>query len=181
VRESIDCVVSSLQNHQIFVPQMTLVQWCVARILPPRGMLHLKKTTVLLVMGVVQAILWHKGHRELAALLTAIEQDNDDEMQLGGTDSRARLPKDVVEKLDQLYPYSRRPTGKQRNAKRPNAAIETIDELNKAFGNNVWRLTLPAGWIEQVTGNKNNRRYSVPVDIKIKLANLAIEIAQRSF
>lgn len=180
VQESIESVFSQLQNHNIFTAQMTIVQWVVARVLPPRGMLHLRKTTVLQVMGAVQAVLWHKGHREIAALMTAIEQDSDDEMLLGGTDSRARIPKDMLEQLDKLFPFSRRPTGKQRQVKRVNPAIETIEELNKGFGSNVWRLTLPAPWVEHVTGNKNNRRYSVPHDIKIKLANLAIQIAQRS-
>lgn len=181
VKESIDAVFATLQSHKIFVPQMTIVQWVVARVLPPRGMLHLKKTTVLTVMGVVQAILWHKQHYELAALMTAIEQDNDDEMQLGGTDSRARIPKDILEQLEALYPFSRRPTGKQRNVKRVNPAVETIDELSKGFGQHDWRLTLPSSWVEQVTGNKNNRRYSVPHDIKIKLATIVIQIAQRGF
>lgn len=181
VKESIATVTAALQNSTIFNPQMTMVQWVMAGVLPPRGLLHLKKTTVLMVMGVVQAILWHKGHRELAGLMTALEQDSDDEMLLGGTDSRARIPKDMLEQLDALFPYSRRPTGKMRQVKRTNAAIETIEELNKGFGSNVWRLTLPAAWVEQVTGNKNNRRYSTPHDIKVKLAALAIQLAQRTF
>jgi hypothetical protein len=157
------------------------MQWVMARVLPPRGMLHLQKRTDLTVMAAAQALLWHRGHFELAALLTAIEQSGDDSMQYGGTDSRARISKEQMEILDRLYPFVRKPSGKQRVTKRTNPAAEAIESMSELFSEHDWRLTLPQEWVAQVTGNKNQRRYAVPHDIKIKLANLAIALAQRSF
>lgn len=175
--------VQALMHEQIWTPQIAVMQWVLKQqqAIPPRGLQHLSKTSVLRCMAVTQALLWHRKHYELAALLSAVEQSNTDEQQLGGTDSRARISKDQMEVLEQLFPYSRRPTGKQKAPKRPNPASETIDNVASLFSEHDWKLTLPAEWVAQVTGNRNNRRYAVPHDIKIKLATLTIAVAQRTF
>lgn len=175
--------VQALSHEQIWPPQIALMQWVLKQqqAIPPRGLQHLSKTSILRCMAVTQALLWHRKHYELAALLSAVEQSNVDEQQLGGTDSRARISKEQMEVLETLFPYSRRPSGKQKVAKRPNPAAESIDSMSVLFSEHDWKLTLPSEWVGQITGNKNNRRYAVPHDVKIKLASLAIVIAQRTF
>jgi hypothetical protein len=180
IKQSLEST-QALGNSQIWHPQTTLAQWVLAPAIPPRGMLHLSKQLTVYAMAAAQACLWHRGHHEIAALMTALEQDNRDAQQLPGTDSRARIQKEQLELLDKLYPYSRKLTGKKQAPKKANPAVEAIDSISTSLSQHAWRLTLPADWVQQITGNKNNRRYSVPADIKIKLANLAIAIAQRSF
>lgn len=180
VRQS-EVTTRALSTEQIWPAQIALIQWVLSPVIPARGLQHIPKTTVMRAMAVTQALLWHRKHFELAALLSAIQTQNDDELQFGGTDSRARISKDQLEELDKLYPYSRRPSGKQRVVKRVNPAEESINSLAGKFSEHDWKLTLPAEWVGQVTGNKNNRRYFVPHNIKVLLATLAINLAKRAF
>lgn len=175
--------VQALSHEHIWPPQIALIQWVLKQkqAIPPRGLQHLSKTSILRCMAVTQALLWHRNHYELAALLSSVEQSNVDEQQLGGTDSRARISKDQMEVLETLFPYSRRPTGKQKLTKRPNPAADSIDSMSVLFSEHDWKITLPSEWVAQVTSNRNNRRYAVPQNVKILLANLVIQIAQRTF
>lgn len=173
--------VRALENVQIMPPQITLIQWVVGSALPARAMDRLHKHQVLDAMAIAQACLWHRGHFELAALVSATAQSNQEELQLGGGDSRARIPKDMVETLFLLYPHSRRQSGKQKPVRQPSVASANIDSLSIALSKNDWRITLPGEVVLKLTGNKNARRYSVPHDIKVKLAILVIELATSKF
>lgn len=172
--------VQELEFEQIWKQQEVLVQYVLSPVIPPRGIQRLKKASIVKAVGVTQALLWHRGHFDLAALVSAVEQSGSDEM-YSGSDSRARIPKDLLEQLDLLYPFSRRPPGKQRQVKRVNPAVEAIDSLSAGFSERNWRLTLPDDWVETVTGTRGNRRYIVPHDFKIKLAALVVAIGNRSF
>lgn len=182
LRQSLESI-RPLEQEDIRKPQEVLAQWVMRKAIPPRGLLHLNKKLVLDAMAVTQAVLWHRGHYELAALGTAIAQINaKGELQQGGVDSRARIPKETVEELQELYPYARRPSGKAAKvARQPSPAQIAIDNMATMFSECDWRLTLPADWVVKVTNNRNNRRYYTPHDIKIKLANLVKAIGQRTF
>ena len=174
--------VKALEMEQIREPQMGLMQWVMKAVIPPRGLMHLSKPLVLEAMAITQACLWHRQHYELAALLSAVPLTNKDELQLGGGNSRARIPKEMVEELATLFPYARRASGsKQKAVRQPSVGAIAVDSMSNLFSEYDWKLTLPPEWVAKVTGNKNNRRYSVPHDVKIKLAQLAISIAKRSF
>lgn len=175
--------VQVLATERIWEPQITIMQWVLnlKQSVSPRGILHLSKKSILQAMAITQALLWHRGHYELAALVSAIEQPNLDELHLGVNDSRSRILKEQQEQLDFLFPYSNKSVGKQKTVKRVNPATEAIESVCLQMSVHPWKLTLPQEWAMQVTGNKNVRRYAVPHDIKIKLASLAIAVAKRSF
>lgn len=182
--ELVDMSIANMQSlniEQIWKPQIILTQWVLKAAIPPRGLLLINKTLSLKAMGVAQAILIHKEHFELAGLLSAIEQDNDDELSMGGSDSRARITKDQIAQLDVLYPFSRKPIGKQKVLKLINPAVDAIDSMAVLFSAKDWRLTLPNELVVKITNNPNNRRYSTPYNIKNLLADLVISIANRSF
>jgi hypothetical protein len=173
--------VKSLDIEQIWKSQTTIMQWVLKSVIPPRGILYINKTLSLNAMAVTVALLWHKGHYELAGLVSAIEQPNNTELSIGGTDSRARITKEQVEQLDVLYPFSRKPIGKQKVIKRINPAAASIDSVAVLFSIHDWRLILPGNMVEKITGNANSRRYSTPYNIKILLASLVITLANRTF
>jgi hypothetical protein len=170
-----------LETRQLWKPQVILAQWVMKPLVSPKGILHVNKTTMINILAVTQALLIHREHYVLAGLVTAIEQDNNDELLLGGTDSRARITKEQLEQLDRLFPYSRKPTGKQKVVKRINPAVEAIESVASMFSEYDWRLTLHDTYVEKITGNAHNRGYSIPYNIKILLANLAISLANRTF
>lgn len=172
--------VRALDEQQIKEPQIVLMQWMLKPVIPPRGLLHLSKKLVLEGMAITQAVLWHQGHYELAGLVSAIAQSNDEGTFLTGSDSRARIPADLAAQLQQLYPHVRRPTGKQQKTQLPKTTAElAITKMMGLFSQSDWRLTLPAAWVGKLTGSPTARRYSTPHEIKIKLANLSIQLATR--
>ena len=172
---------ATLETEQIWKHQVVLVQWVLKPVIPPKGLLHINKQSILKVIGLVQALLWHKGHHELAALVSAIKQPSTDELMLGGGDGRARITKDQIEQLDILFPFSRKPVGKQKVVKRLNPATEAIESVDKMLSEHDWRLTLPPAMCARITGSENNTRYSTPYNTKILLADLAIKLANKSF
>lgn len=199
VEQSLEAV-KVLSEHQIWPPQITMTQWLLKPAIPPRGILHLKtvsesgefqhKELTLRAIAVAQALLWHRKHYQLAALISAIEQDSSDAQQLAGSESRARVTAAQLIELERLFPFSRRAPGKSRSmdkttagkAPRKNTAgSDSVDSVSNSLSEHAWRLTLPTDWVAQVTGNKNDRRYYVPHNIKVLLADLAIQTAQRSF
>lgn len=166
--------VRALETEQLQAVQITLTQWVMAEAIPPRGLLHLSKQLVIDAIAIAQACLWHRGHYELAGLISATTQVNNGEISLGGGDSRARIPLEVKAQLSTLYPHPRRQTGKQKSAQPISPGEAAVNAMAVDLGQNDWRLTLPPEWVAKLTGSKSNRRFTVPHDIKIKLANLVI-------
>jgi hypothetical protein len=111
--------------------------------------------------------------------VSAIEQPKQEVIVFDTTESRSRIPKDLIEQLQKLYPYVKRPTGKQRILRSANAAVESIDSLAGRFGSKVLLLTLPMEYVKEIN-NSESRRYAIPTYIKILLAKLAIEIGNNN-
>ena len=170
--------VRALEVHQLWTQQVVLAQWILKQQVSPKGLLYVSKMEVVKVIGIAQAILWHKGHFELAGLISSINQSNDDEMSICGSDSRARITKEQVEELDRIYPYTRKPVGKQKAPKRTNPGVEAIESLACMFSENDWILTTPDYMTRKITNN-TGVYYSVPSNIKILLATLAIQLGNR--
>ena len=169
-----------LATKQIWKPQVILTQWVLAKTLPPKGLLHINKLQVIKALSVAQALLWHRGHHELAILISATEQTNKDELSVGSTDSRARITKDQLEILDKYYPYSRKPVGKQKIMKNINPAVEAIDSVANMFSQREWIITAPEYMVNKIN-NGMSSIYSTPYNIKILLAKLVISLAKREF
>lgn len=169
--------IEQLSVETLWDPQLTIAQWTLGEAVSPRSFPYLSKKTVLEAMGVAQAVLWHREHFELAGLMTAVAQSNQNELQLTGVIPQARIPTAMVDELNKLYPHARRQSGKQKSQKEKNVAVLGIDTVTKQFREHEWRLTVPAAWLTKIVQNTNDRRYAVPYDIKIKMARLAIEIA----
>jgi hypothetical protein len=182
LEESLDAV-RQLNTEHIWEPQLTLVQWTLATAVSPRSFPYLSKKTVLEAMGVAQAILWHQKHYVLAALMTAVAQNNSQELQLTGVIPQSRIPADRLVQLEELYPHARRQAGKQKSQKEKNVAVISIDTVTKQFREHEWRVTVPQNWLVPLEGEdkflrNNDRRYPVPYDIRVKMADLAIAVAR---
>jgi hypothetical protein len=175
--------VKALENEIHYKPQTLLVMFALKsrRQLQPRGIHHLKISSKLQAIAAAQAIYWHKGYPELAGLVSAIARSNEDVMHLTSTDSKAKIPTPMIEQLSALYKHPRRQPGKQKAPRLPTSAEVAIDLISKQLSEHDWRLTLPAEWVGQLTGNQHDRFYAVPGNIKIKLAQLSIALASRSF
>lgn len=166
-----------LENEQIHECQTVIMQWVMAPALSPRGLMRLSKEAILRVMAATQAILWHWGYYEVAALLTGIAQRNETDHYSGGNDKISKLTADQIETLNQLYPFQRRQGGKgAKNVKLLNPAIVALENVNEMFSEYIWKLTVPKEWLKTLTDGQT-RLYVAPTDFRRTLANLIILIA----
>jgi len=167
----------ALENEQIWLPQITIAQYILRPVISPRGLTHLNKIYAITAISIAQTLLWEAGHKTLAALISAIATNNRDEMMLGGIDSKARIPKELADRIGVLYPYAKVSASKKKS-KVFNSVIQAIDELASLFGQRDWIITLSDEKAKEITGHENIRRFSCPHDIKVLLAKLIIQLAE---
>lgn len=173
-----------LLTATIMPVQVTLASWVLKRALPSRAMLYFKAQEVVTCIGVAQALLLYRDHLELAALVSGIASTAEDDFQNLSTGSRGRIPADMVNKIHDLYPFSERPTSKiteSTDTREFNMIILAIKEINKKFSKHTWTLTLAPEYVERLTKNKNDRSYSTPHEMRVRLAALIISLAERTF
>jgi hypothetical protein len=167
----------ALMTAQLWPCQIGLTQWVMAPVIPPRGIYHLDKVTTIRAFAVAQTYLWQHGHKQLAALLTALDSDNSMSFQQTGMGSMARIG-DYGKEIEKLFPYNQ-VSVKRRQTVPPNRATVAIDLLANDFNARDWILTLPDALAVELTGHHHHRRYSCPHEIKQLLSKIAIECAKR--
>lgn len=171
----------TLNHNRIYDSQIVLLQWVMKPVVPTRGISYLCKTTIVRLLAVCQAVLWHRGHKELAGLCTATASQNDIEFQSSGVDSRARIPKEISDELNKLFPHMKRPSGKQKTIKLTNQAVIAIDSVADMLSMFDWILTIEDKYLRELNNNTSQRRYSIPHNVKVLLANLVLQVAKRNY
>lgn len=170
-----------LMNHDIIEPQMTILRWIFKKIISPRGIMYLDKRTIVIAMGVLQAVLWARGHKYLSLLVTSHILKHDNFIYIGNTDSRQRITKDMQAELDSLYPHFKIIGGKKTGLKPVNLATRSIEMVADNFSMFTWSMTADEELIKEAFGNCNSRRIQVPSDIKLRLARLVIELGNHKW
>lgn len=177
LEESLESV-KILETKIIAPAQITLLQWVLKRAISPRGLATVNKTSLLKAIAVTQAVLWHRNHKELAALCSGYEIQHGDH-QIATVESRSRITRELHEELRKLFPYHTLSGGRTKTARIINPAIVAIDKVADGLGETEWTLSLPDSWITLLDPELTNRRYAAPYDIKIKLATLVIELVKK--
>lgn len=167
LRQSLQAI-SNLDHskHRVWPGQIALIQIVISSLVSPRGIDYVSKQAVLNAAAIAQSWLVLRGHHELGWLITARQEEE----YFGGNQGRSRLSRELQERLDQIYPYARMKGGSTpERAKNPGClAVDAIEDLLSCYD---WYLTVPAEWLGQT-----QRRYSIPQDIKTKLALLLIDL-----
>lgn len=177
------CVKQTLRNHEIEIQkfQVVLCQWLIKPAMSPMGLTHLNKEPFLRVMGVCQALLWHWGFFNLAALLTA-KIYNLPENTMFAAETRLRIPNNQVDRLLQLYPHyhpaDERKVGDDSYIRRNNTGCKAVRALAKEISGKVYQVTC----LDDLTANcqsvDGTGRMPAPGDLAESVANLAITIAE---
>lgn len=170
--------VTNLENSRIYQGAITLVQWVMAPCLPARGVPLLPKPALLRTLAATQAILWHWGFHDLAALVTAIPHQSNNDNMLNPLESRSRIPKDLTDELVQLFPFNRAGRAKQQTVRLQNEVYKAIDLLCDIVTKNDWMLTAPDELVEKTSRIPSTRRMIIPADIRIQLAKLVIRFTK---
>ena len=117
------------ETMEITEQHVVLVQWVTHLIMSPHAIPCINKKALLRCMGVVQAILWHWGYRELAFLATA-EAIPLKPGEMSFVTGSNRIPQELIDQLNEIYPYTVEETGSSR---RKNAVINTIVEFSHNY------------------------------------------------
>lgn len=163
--------VTKLDQQDISNHQLWLTKWMIDPIIPARAVDLLTIKPLLNCMAVSQAVLWHWGFYDLAAILTATAQINNDEIMIGASENRSRIPKEHLGRMQERFPYSP-PVKKNSSARQANGAARAVDSMADLLVRSDWVLNAPPALLAKTTRIGNSRTLSAPPDIKIQLCNL---------
>lgn len=170
----------ALNNERLLDPQMTLLRWVFKPVISPKGLMYLPKPTIVQAFGALEAVLWARGHKYLALLATSYPVISEREMVVSPMDSKMRVPKELSEELDRLYPYTRIVHSKKSGPKEVNLAAKSIDTLTDNLAMFSWRPTADDSMLQEVFGTAS-RKLPIKPDIKVDLTRLVIELGSRSW
>lgn len=165
-----------LQDIEVHTHALVIVQWVVNKAMPAQSVMLLDKPALLSLYGVVQALLWHWGMVELAILITAGINPDDQNRQI--MESRSRIPAELVMKLNEIYPYEEN-TGRTRGQVK-NVGVKSIQLLAKELSVPKWLVRAPSELLEEcpLVEVRHNRMVT-PFNILEHLARLIIKINGR--
>jgi hypothetical protein len=189
-----------LQDKIIIDPQMILAQWVFSPIVSPKGLAYLQKKQIINVLAATQAVLWARGHHLLSIMATSYNDTGlqDEEECLVTMDTRTKLPKEMVNALNELYPYAKSLSIKKQNrlqnelslvdhsVKRQtaafvNPAMLAVDNLSNKLSLCAWVATADDDFLINVFNSAINRRLPTVRDLKTHIAKLIIEIGSRTW
>ncbi len=170
--------IAKLDKEPVLKHQVVLVQWTMKDVLPTRAGESLDKPSIMRAMAVTQALLWHWGFYDIAALVTASKlPNNSTSYGYGGIgDGRGRIPKEIMDQLQLLFPHYVQGKGKQQSMRAVNVGAKSVDTFADIITESSWRLNCPNALIEKTNRLENSKRMVVPGDLRIQLARLILFI-----
>lgn len=131
------------------------------------------------VLAACEAVLWHRGFKYLAAVVSSYAISGIEEMHVGSISSREQVSIENLEAIKRWFPYSWE-MGKRQPASAQHGIMETVDMLVDSLIFHSWRMTIAEDKAEEVFGEKR-RRLMVPSDIKNQLVGFLINNEQRIY
>jgi hypothetical protein len=147
--------------------------------IPPKGIPFLTKPALLRAMAVTQAVLWHWGFYDLAALVMAVPKVTSKDSTVGSLENRGRIPREVGELLTVRYPHYRKSRSRDKSVRQLNAPCRAIDGYCDMIMHTDWQLFCPPALLDKANRFGKTNRMIVPTDIRGQLGNLIIEISTR--
>jgi hypothetical protein len=170
----------ALMQQRLLDPQITLLRWVFKPVISPRGLMYLPKPIVVQALGVAEAVLWARGHKYLALLCSSYPVISDKEMVISPVDSKMRVPKELTDELDKVYPFTSATNSKKAGVKQVSLVARSIDTVSDNLTMFSWRSTADESMLQEVFGN-TNRKIPIKPDIKLDLTRLVLEIGTRSW
>jgi hypothetical protein len=174
------CLENTKGMDQLFIRKhhLTLCQWVMQSNLPARAIPCLTKPALLRVMASVQAILWHWGYPELAALVTA-DAVPDARSNVVMAEGRSRIPKELIEELAVLFPHADPGDKNSATNVKSNRACLAIAALTKELAMETWQLKAPNALVKSCQGVDAYSRLTAPQSVQEMLARLVIQLTKK--
>lgn len=173
-------LVQPLLREQLTRVQTDIAGWVLAKYVSVQGQDNLDKVDIIRVIAFATAYLWWMGHRDLAGVVSGVAKTTmgeDDDRFLA--DNKQRMSRDQMEDISARFPFLHRKNSRSKTARSTNPALTNIDLIVDDLSRYLWVLSLPDKWVYELTGRPNERRYTVPSDIRQKVAALVIDLDER--
>ncbi len=175
---------------QILNSHRWLCQMVVDNIVPARAIEDsIERPHMLGVMAVTQAILWHWGFEILAGLATAVPiRDNST---VFNNENKARIPTDVLRRLDEIYPYTgvfgrtnsgysnSKAAGRTKVQSRgQNVGVRAATLITDEVACKGWELNGPPELLKEIPWVYQSARLSIPNQCLEIVARFIIRVAE---
>ena len=155
--------------------QLNIVKWVLDEAINPVIYDYLDLETVIDLLGLTSAILWHRGYYEFAALVSAIAiNTNSDDFFIAPT-YRRNIDSHLSNRLNKTYCLG----GTTKSEKRNMTALGCIELFEKGISPFNWYLTLPDKWANSGKIINKDNRLITQSDIRVRIAELMLDIANR--
>lgn len=152
--------------------QLTITKWIVHRSVNTVIFDHLELNELINLIGLVRAILWHKGFHEFAAVISAIALQPNRDSTFVQPSYRKNLEAGLSERLAKTYDLG----GITKSEKRNMSYIGCIELIHKGLFEYNWLLTLPEKWLEESNLVTREKRLILPSDIRNKIGELMLVV-----
>lgn len=163
-------------NREVHDVQSIMARWVMSRGQPPSHYDLLKREPVFRFLGAAQALLWHWGYLELAALMDAVPVQDLTMAPSATLWAREELSKDRLEKLRERYPHVSQLT---RGSQNPDEAIKGVvenAELARMIHSEEWVLEKDSRFYNLVNHNEQGHLILSPGFRNI-IADLQLEVS----
>lgn len=170
---------SVLLDNIVTKPQVTLLKWIMNPVISSSGVDYLSKNTLVRLLGIMEAVLWHRGYNYLAVLGTSYQLMGD-VMSISLVDKISRLNVNLVEELNKQFPYTKVKPSRKSAPVEENYCIKSIESLASDFISGNWKPTARSELMELIEMN-NSKVLPIKSDIKNDLGRLALELGRRDW
>lgn len=169
----------SLNNRRLTQVQTALLSWVIKNQITPHSAMYVSKRHLVGAVGMVEAVLWHRGFKYFAGLITsyAVIGDSND-IAIGTISSREQLSQEKMKQIQIHYPYIWSRNKKGDTVKLEHPVLLAIEGVVDTMISYAFRSTIRDSRLKEAFGN-NRRRVEIIPNIKDGLADLIIDIEVR--
>lgn len=160
----------SIEEHHPILCKLIL-----QRVISPHAVGTLTYNNLINALVACMSALWHWGHYEVALLCNAQPTNMEDFMI--EEDGKMRIPADVLEKLNALYPFDFSNLKVKGGVKFANIAVENIRLLTDKVKPQYWQVCPPEGHdIPPTVAIRGSRVLEISSNCPTELANVVIRV-----
>jgi hypothetical protein len=156
------------------------MQWVLKPVIPPKGVMYVPEPTRIKMLGLTQAILFHRGHKYLSLLTTSRPVEVGGMPVVSDRDSRIGLTQSNIDELIKYYPFKNANWEKQKDIKQQYSIFKAIENMVDDISRYNWRTTANDDMCIEVLG-KNTKLVPVVGDVRNEVARLIISLGRRDY
>lgn len=170
---------NTLMDKILTNPQINLLKWVFYPVISTRGIDYLSKNTIVRLLGLLEAILWHRDFKYLAVLSSSYLARGE-VMRISPMDKISRLNPILMEEIAKPFPFTRIKPSRKSEPVVENYCVKAVESTAGDFISGNWIPTARAELLSQITG-ATQKILPIKSDIKNEIARLVIEIGNRNW